>query len=149
MRLALLGTLMAIPALAACASTQSGNNYVKAETPLLSLGETSDITGNITYRERIALRPGSVMTVKLVDISKMDAPSTVLDEVRYDMTGANVPVGYLLKLPNKATDPNARLAVQAQIRDARGKLLFTTDQVYPVMSRPIDQQVEDIILKMV
>jgi putative lipoprotein len=38
------------------------------------------ITGNVTYLERIALPPNAVVQVELQDVSRADAPATVLGQ---------------------------------------------------------------------
>ena len=40
----------------------------------------SRVTGSVTYRERIALPPTAVVTVRLVDVSRADAPSVLIAE---------------------------------------------------------------------
>ena len=45
---------------------------------------TTSLTGHVMYRERIALRPGSIVTVKLVDVSRADVKATVLAEQRIE-----------------------------------------------------------------
>lgn len=114
--------------------------------PIYALGETSVISGSITYRERIALAPQSTAKIQLLDISLADAPAKVIDQKIYDLTGRNVPVGFELTMPNKGVPENARLSVRAEIHGADGSLLFTTDTIQPVMSRPVDQNLGEIIL---
>ena len=37
------------------------------------------VTGTVLFRERIALPPGAVVTVRVNDVSRVDAPASVLD----------------------------------------------------------------------
>ena len=47
-----------------------------------AMAELATIEGEATYRERIALRPGVVLEVELLDISRADAPSERLASIR-------------------------------------------------------------------
>lgn len=92
-----------------------------------SVDDTLTVTGNVLYRERVAFPENAVVTVRLEDISRADAPSTVLAEQRIeDATG--VPVPFELSAYRTAIDPRARLAVRAQI-EVDGALRWTTDTV--------------------
>src|SRR3546814_13421730 len=57
--------------LSACATVNAGPS-----TP--GMAERMIVRGSLTYRERIALPPGSVAEVTLQDVSRADAPSTIL-----------------------------------------------------------------------
>ena len=41
---------------------------------------TGQVTGSVTYRERIALPPTAVVQVRLVDVSRADAPAVLIAE---------------------------------------------------------------------
>ena len=47
-----------------------------------AMAELATIDGEATYRERIALQPGVVLEVELLDISCADAPSERLASIR-------------------------------------------------------------------
>ena len=57
---------------------------------------TSKVTGSVTYRERIALPPSAVVTVKLVDVSLADAPSVLIAEQVIRTEGRQVPFEFAL-----------------------------------------------------
>ena len=111
--------------------------------------KTSPVTGQITYYQRISLLPGSTATVRLLDTARADAPATVIDEKRYDLTGENVPFAFTLDLPDSALTARASLAVRAEIRSRAGTLLWTSDTVVPVETRQGRQDVGTILLAMV
>jgi putative lipoprotein len=95
-----------------------------------SVDDTLTVTGNVSYRERIAFPENAVVTVRLEDISLADAPATLLAEQRIeDATG--VPVPFELAAYRDAIDPGTRLAVRAQI-EVDGTLRWTTDTVHPI-----------------
>lgn len=142
MRKSVVLAAMLLPLTAACATV----NPAEPATAIHQLGEVSKITGTMTYRERIALPPGSIAIVTLEDISRADAKATVIDEQRYSLANTSLPFAYELELPNRSMAENARYAVRGQIRAADGTLLFTTDTVHPVMRRPVDQNLGEIVM---
>lgn len=92
------------------------------------------VSGSVTYRERIALDPAADVVVQLLDVSRMDAPSTVLAEQRIKANGKQVPFAYELKVEAARIDPRMRYAVSARI--LRGEqLLFINDTQHPVLTQ--------------
>ena len=109
-------------------------------TPVASAGATSEgkvsgrVTGTVTYRERIALLPGSVVRVTLQDVSRADAPATVLAEQTITTAGENVPIPFELSYDPAHIDPRHRYVVRAEIRDGAGALQWTSDTAYPTIT---------------
>ena len=97
-------------------------------------GTLASVTGHVIYRERITLRPGSIVTVKLVDVSRADVKATVLAEQRIE-NPATVPVTFQLDYDPDVIDARMSYAVQAQIHDAAGRLLWTTTEHIGVLTR--------------
>jgi putative lipoprotein len=102
------------------------------------------INGSATYRERIALPPGAVLDVQLVDISRQDVAATVLSSKRYAMTG--VPTEFSLEYDDALIDERMRYAVQAKIL-VGDKLLFINDTVHPVLQDENDTMAMMILKK--
>lgn len=94
--------------------------------------DTITITGTATYRERMALPPGAVFEVSVRDVSLMDAPSVVMASLRRPIH--SVPQSFSLAIERRRLDPRARYSVHASIRSADERLLFITDQSYPVIN---------------
>lgn len=97
------------------------------------------IDGTATYRERIALPPGARFEATLEDVSIADAPAEVLASVTIDSAGAPP---FEFQIPYNADDieEGRRYAVRASVTHD-GRLLFTTDQVHPVLNgndEPLD-----------
>ncbi|MEX0367350.1 MAG: YbaY family lipoprotein [Ruegeria sp.] len=90
------------------------------------------IQGSATYRERIAVPPGAVLEVRLVDISRADAPSITLSSRRYALS--TVPVMFELPFDDALIDAGMSYAVQGEILQGE-RLLFVTDMVYPVLTQ--------------
>lgn len=80
------------------------------------------LSGTVMYRERMALPPNAVLTVRLEDVSLADAPAKVVAESWRDVQGAP-PYSYSLQIPD--AEPGRRYQLQAEIR-AGEQLLFTS-----------------------
>jgi putative lipoprotein len=116
------------------ACVQNGGSPI--QPPGLAAGKLS---GTVTYRQRIALPPGAVVEVSLVDVAKMDAPSRTIGSVRVPTQGRQVPIPFELRYDaDRSADPS-EYAVQARIEDGRGRLLFITDTRNPL---PADGRIE-------
>ncbi|MEX2125276.1 MAG: YbaY family lipoprotein [Woeseia sp.] len=89
--------------------------------------QQTSITGSLTYRERIALPPGSIARVTLSDISRADAAAPVIVETSVELGNRQVPVPFELTVPGDDLEPGSRYAVRGEIRDADGRLIWTTD----------------------
>ena len=87
-----------------------------------------------TYRERILLPPGHVLTVRVEDVSRADAPAEVLAEHREPLEGRAPPYQATLGFPRSQIDPRHTYAVRAEIRDPSGALRFTTDTRHAVLT---------------
>ena len=89
--------------------------------------EPVSVTGNITYRERMALPPTAQVEVTLADVSLMDAPSKTIAQQSFTADGRQVPFAFSLTVDERRLDPRHSYAVAARITDAEGKLMFITD----------------------
>lgn len=96
-----------------------------AATPDMTTG-TMVVNVTATYRERIMLPPGHVLTVRVEDVSLADAPAKVLAEISEPLAGAP-PYRVTLNFPTSQIDPRHTYAARAEIRDAAGALVFVTD----------------------
>lgn len=97
-------------------------------------GSMVSVTGQVFYRERMALPPNSVVVVKLVEVSRADVKVTLLAEQRIE-NPASVPVLFQLDYDPDVIDARMSYAVQAQIRNTAGKLLWTTMEHIGVLTR--------------
>lgn len=88
------------------------------------------VTGQIGYRQRIALLPGSTATVTVSDVSRADAPAEVLAESA--IAAKQVPIPFSLEVPTEKMSDRGRYALRATIHDAEGALRWTTDTHIPI-----------------
>lgn len=132
MRHALFVLPLAAAALAACATAPGG-------------GGTTTVDVTATYRERIMLPPGHVLTVSVQDVSLMDAPSVTLVETSKPLDGRGPPYAASLQVPTSRIDPRHTYAVRAEIRDPSGALRFTIDTRHTVLTNGASNRA-DIVL---
>jgi putative lipoprotein len=104
------------------------------------------VRGEVTYRERIAVPPGAQLEVLLLDVSRADAPSeTIAGVILPDIT--QPPYSFEI-----AYRPEQIIASHTYVVGVRlthqGRLLFVTDQAYPVITRDHPTEVK-IVLKRV
>ncbi|MBA4765742.1 YbaY family lipoprotein [Alterinioella nitratireducens] len=106
-------------ALSACATTPAAQEMVT-------------VTGEATYRERIALPPDAVMTVRIEDVSRADAPAPVLAEESYPAEGRQVPLPFAVEVPRAALEGAITTSARVRIEDGDGRLMWITDTRTPV-----------------
>lgn len=97
--------------------------------------EAGVLTGEVTYRPRIALPPDAVVHVRLEDVSRADAPAKTVAEQTVPTEGRQVPVPFALRYDPSQVRPRGRYAVRAEIRDGGGALRWTTDTVHPALTQ--------------
>lgn len=94
---------------------------------------TATVRGEATYRERIAAPPGAQLELRLLDVSRADAPSETIGGVTLSDIGQPP---YRFEIPYRPEQITAshQYVVSARLTHA-GRLLFITDQAYPVITR--------------
>lgn len=126
----------------ACASTDPPEQDASAA----DADPTTVIEGTATYRERLALPPTAEFEAVLQDVSRADAPA--MEIARTTIPNAPTPpIRFRIPYDAGKIDQGHSYAVRAVIR-ANGKLWFTTDTTYPVITRGAGRTV-DLLLKRV
>lgn len=110
-------------------------------------GVPAKVTGTVSYPQRIALPPTATVTVRLVDVSRADAPSITLGEQVIPTAGRQPPFAFEIPYDPAKIEARNSYAVQARIEDA-GKLLFISDRRYSVIAGGAPTQV-DIVVRQV
>lgn len=103
-----------------------------------------DVTA--AYRERIMLTPGHVLTVKVEDVSLMDAPARVMAQTSQPLDGRGPPYAVTLSVPNSQIDARHTYAVRAEVRDPAGALRFTTDTRHSVLTNGAPNKADIIMV---
>ena len=107
----------------------------------------ASVTGSVTYRERLGLTPGAALVVELRDVSYADAPAPLI--ARQTISGpGQVPIKFEVKYNRQDINPRNTYAVSARIVESDGRLAFTNDTAYDVITRGNPDKV-DILLVLV
>ena len=94
------------------------------------------ISGEVFYRERMALPPGAEVIVTLEDQSRADAPATLITDYTHIVDGPP-PYPFRLVVDPSAMDERMRYGLRAKILND-GELMFTsTEHVDPFAEGPI------------
>lgn len=92
------------------------------------------LTGTVTYLPRIALPPNATVVVRLLDVSRADAPSVTLAQEAISTERRSVPIPFTLRYDPSDVQARHSYAVRAEIRNAQGGLEWTTDTHVPVLT---------------
>ena len=96
-------------------------------------GAAGTLSGEVRFAREVALPEGAVVTVRLVDSSLADAPSTELG--RDVIAGAGrLPVRFRIDYDRSAVAEGREYSVSAAVRSG-GELLYVTDTVHTVLTR--------------
>lgn len=138
----LLIAALVLPLVAACAAPSA---VVAPEAPGAGHGMTN-VQVTATYRERILLPHGFTLTVRIEDVSRADAAAVVIAEHTETLDGRGPPYVVTLGFPSSQIDPRMTYAARAEIRSPDGRLRFTTDTHYPVLTRGAPASVEIVMV---
>ena len=103
------------------------------KTPAAGQAGGTVIRGTATFRERMVLPPNAVFEAQLEDVSRMDAPAEVIARTALKSPG-NPPFTFEIPYDQARIQSSHSYSVRARIL-AGGKVLFTTDTSYPVLTR--------------
>jgi copper homeostasis protein (lipoprotein) len=99
----------------------------------------ASVEGVASYRERIALPPGAVFEAAIEDVSRADAPSTVIGTTVID--NPMPPIRFTISFDPAEIAPERSYAIRARIL-VDGQLRFTSDHVHRVLTRGAGRWVE-------
>ena len=114
--LAAIGISVVLASLAACGSNPNAS-----------------VSGTVTYRERLALSPGAQLVVELRDVSYADVASTLIARQTISDPG-QVPIKFKVEYNRDDIDSRNTYAVSAKIIESDGRLAFTNDTAYDVIT---------------
>lgn len=100
-----------------------------------STANLAQVTGTVTYRQRIALPADAVLSVQLVNVSRQDAPTTVLAEQVGPASGTvSQPYAFTLGYDPQQIVASNTYAVQARIT-VGGQVRFVSTQTHLVITQ--------------
>ena len=89
-----------------------------------------EVSGELTYRERIAVPPQSTAVVELRDVSVADAPSVIVAELRIDLAGRQVPIPFRMSVDRAKLASGRRYSVRGIIVSLVQQQLWTTTDAH-------------------
>lgn len=113
--------------------------------PTLATADETLVTGEVLYRERIALPANAVLEVQLADVSLADAPAKILGAQKIDPAG-QVPIRFAIPFDPTAIKTNMTYALQARI-SVDDQLWFINDVRHSL--DPLTAGPQTIVVKMV
>jgi len=111
--------------------------------------KTATVSGIVTYREKIALpSEGVVVTVKVEDVSRADAPATTIGEQIIENPGHQVPIPFEIEYNPDDIDERYTYAMRVRI-EVDGELWFTNTSRYQVITHGYPTSNVEVILQKV
>ena len=93
----------------------------------------ASVNGTVTYRERLTLTPGATLTVELRDVSYADGPAPLIASQTIS-DPRQVPIEFVVKYSRDDIKSRNTYALQARIVESDGRLAFTNDTAYDVIT---------------
>ncbi len=126
-------------------TTEQAITATAVATPTVDPDANASVTGTVTYRERIALSPGAVVTVQLRDTSLMDVASELIAEQVITNPG-QVPISFEVRYNKDDINPRITYSIQARITEADGRLAFINDTAYDVITRGNPTKIDMVLV---
>ncbi|MET0208357.1 MAG: YbaY family lipoprotein [Burkholderiaceae bacterium] len=93
------------------------------------------VQGSVLLPDRAPLENGTLVFIRLQDVSRMDAPALLLAERRIEAGDhRQAPFVFDFGIEPERIDPRARYVVSARI-EREGRLLYISDTAYPVLTQ--------------
>jgi uncharacterized lipoprotein YbaY/heat shock protein HslJ len=124
-----LQTMKALPQMAAVFVMFALTAGLAPASPM----QRATVTGTASYRERIALPPNAVFEATLEDVSRADAAAVEIGRSRVERPG-QPPIRFSIPYDRAQIKAEGMYSVRTRVL-VDGKLMFTSTQPYPVLSR--------------
>ena len=141
--LAAVAISVVLVTLAACESNPRPAN-ITVEV-LSGRSPNASVSGAVTYRERLDLSPGAKLVVELRDVSYADAASTLIARQTISDPG-QIPIKFKVEYNRDDIDSRNTYAVSAKIIESDGRLAFTNDTAYDVITRGNPNKVDMLLV---
>ena len=105
----------------------------------------SSVTGSVSYRERLALTPGATLVVELRDVSYADADAPLIARQTISEPG-QVPIEFEVRYNRQDINPRNTYGLSARIVESDGRLAFTNDTAYDVITRGNPDKVDMLLV---
>ena len=132
-----------LPALAAaCASDPAPAGKLEVTS---GRSPNASVSGSVTYRERIALTEGAKLVVELRDVSYADAAAPLIARQTIENPG-QVPIRFEVGYHRDDIEDRNVYGISARIIEADGRLAFTNDTAYDVITRGNPRRVDMLLV---
>ena len=105
----------------------------------------ASVRGTVTYRERLALTPGATLVVDLRDVSYADGPAPLIARQTISSPG-QVPIRFEVGYNRDDVDSRNVYSVSVRIVESDGRLAFTNDTAYEVITRGKPNKVDMVLV---
>ena len=105
----------------------------------------ASVEGTVTSRERLALTPDASLVVELRDVSYADAAAPLIASQTISAPG-KVPIEFRVEYNRDDVDPMSTYAISAKIVESDGRLAFTNDTAYEVITRGNPDRVDMVLV---
>lgn len=127
---------------AACASDPAPAGELEVTS---GRSPNASVSGTVTYRERIALTEGARLVVELRDVSYQDAAAPLIARQTIENPG-QVPIRFEVGYHRDDIDDRNVYGISARIIEADGRLAFTNDTAYDVITRGNPRSVDMLLV---
>lgn len=103
-----------------------------------------NVTGTITFRGQRTLPAGSIVVVKLLDVSRSDASGILVAEQRIEAGGERFPIEFSIPYDPEDIRTRNRYNVRAEIL-RNGRLTYVSDVANPVLTLGNPQTAEIVV----
>ena len=141
--MSVVGVSIVLLALAACGD-DLGSASATVEVPS-GKSPNASVSGTVTYRERLALSSGAKLVVSLRDVSYQDAAAPLIARQTISDPG-QVPIKFKVEYNRDDIDSRNTYSVSADIIEADGRLAFTNDTAYEVITRGNPSKVDMLLV---
>ena len=141
--LSAIGVSVLLLAFAACGGDAGPSNSKLEVTS--GKDPNASVSGAVTYRERIALTEGATLVVELRDVSYADASAPLIARQTISDPG-QVPVNFKVRYNREDIDSRNTYSIQARIVESAGRLAFTNDTAYEVITHGNTDKVDMLLV---
>ncbi len=105
----------------------------------------ASVSGTVTYRERLALTADAMLVVELRDVSYADAAAPLIARQTIHGPG-QVPIKFKVEYNRQDIDTRNRYSISARIVESDGRLAFTNDTAYEVITHGNPNKVDMLLV---
>ena len=141
--ISLAGIWTVLLAAAAC-QNEPGPSNATLEVPS-GREPNASVSGTVTYRERLALTADAMLIVDLRDVSYADAAAPLIARQTIDGPG-QVPIKFKVEYSRQDIDSRNTYSISARIVESDGRLAFTNDTAYEVITHGNPDKVDMLLV---